>query len=276
VASYTAFLLEAPWPRVFTQPDLTQPAVAAHSTVPEPHAHLFVHELHQQLRDTAPESVARAIDLQLIKPLELWQQAYRAAKVVMLACLPGDRTGALDFLCRLAPLQQAAPRSQLTSYHQRPILTCTPPPAAAPSIFPPTSHHSPHLPSQPPSPFPPPSIAPPTSPPTQERLPEVERLRLRYDAARRQLEPLVRDPQAAAANLDKVYRLQAEFERGRHLPGTSSSRALPAACCLLPAGWLLRCCVAADQARAAAERLLRAPLAAAHPPCFLLARRAQP
>jgi hypothetical protein len=48
----------------------------------------------------------------------------------------------------------------------------------------------------------------------QERLPEVERLRLQYDAARRRLEPLVRDPQVAASNLDKVQRLQQKFERG--------------------------------------------------------------
>jgi hypothetical protein len=81
LASSAGFLLESPWPRVFTQPDLTQPAVAAHSAVPEAHAHLFVRELHEQLRETAADSVARAIDIQLVKPLELWQQAYRAAKV---------------------------------------------------------------------------------------------------------------------------------------------------------------------------------------------------
>jgi hypothetical protein len=89
LAASAGFLLDAPFPRIFTQQDLTQAAVAAHATVPEEHAHLLVRELHSQLRLTAPDTVARAIEAQLVKPLELWTKAHKVAKVCPCVWLGG-------------------------------------------------------------------------------------------------------------------------------------------------------------------------------------------
>jgi hypothetical protein len=78
----STFLAASPTPALYTQADLTQPAQAHPAQqLPPQHQHLLSQQLQQQLGADVPAAVARHIDKTLLRPLQLWRTALRAAQV---------------------------------------------------------------------------------------------------------------------------------------------------------------------------------------------------